>query len=342
MEATNNPDSGIGLYDGVEQIANLEGLMNPEMDKAEDQSEAVTEEVSVTDEELVYEASEESVETDEQEQQLEVEEEEPELYTVRVKGGREVKVTLEELTNSWSRESDYRRKTQEVAEQRKTVEKQIQEAQAQFQKSQQLEQQYAALLGPMAQQLQADNQPEPDWNAAYEADPIEATKLERQYRVQKEERAKKLQAIQSEQQRLMHESQQNQQARYQQHLAEQAALLPDLIPSWSDESVKATEVEAMRKWAVESGRVSPDQINQISDAGHVALLRDAWKFSIGHEKVQAKRKPATSKKGKAVRPGSKAATPSAQRSAVKSAVGKLQQTGHYRDAADVLMNLDLD
>jgi len=311
------------------------------MDNPEDQAEAVAEEASVSEEELVFEASESVDETDSQEQHPDEEEENPDIYTVRV-NGEDVEVTLDELTQGYSRRSDYQRKTQEIAEQRKTVEKQIQEAQAQFQKSQQLEQQYAALLGPMAQQLQADNQPEPDWNAAYEADPIEATKLERQYRVQKEERAKKLQAIQSEQQRLMHESQQNQQARYQQHLAEQAALLPDLIPSWSDESVKATEVEAMRKWAVESGRVSPDQINQISDAGHVALLRDAWKFSIGHEKVQAKRKPATSKKGKAVRPGSKAAAPNAQRNAVKSAVGKLQQTGHYRDAADVLMNLDLD
>lgn len=341
MEATNNPDSGIGLYDGVEQLANMEGLMNPEMDKPEDQSEAVAD-ASVTDEELVYEASEESVETDEQEQQLEVEEEEPELYTVRVKGGREVKVTLDELTNSWSRESDYRHKTQELGEQRRAVEKQIQEAQASIQNTQQLEQQYAALLGPMAQQLQADNQPEPDWNAAFEADPIEATKLERQYRVQKEDRAKKLQAIQAEQQRLMRESQQNQQTQHQQHLAEQAALLPELIPTWADETVKAKEVEAMREWAVKSGRVSPDQINQISDAGHVALLHDAWRFSLGQAKVQAKRKTATSKKGQAVRPGSKAGAPNAQSTAVKNAAGTFKQTPNVRNASDLIAELNLD
>lgn len=341
MTTPNTPDSGIGLYEGVEQLSNLAGLMDPEMDTPEEQAEAVTEEVSATDEELVYEASEESVETDEQEQELSAEEEQPDIYTVRV-NGEDVEVTFDELTKGYSRESDYRRKTQEVAEQRKTVERQIQEAQAQFQKTQQMEQQYAELLPKLAQQLQADNQPEPDWNAAYEADPIEATKLERQYRAQKEERAKKLQAIQSEQQRLMQESQQNQQVRYQQHLAEQAQLLPDLIPAWADEAVKATEVEAMREWAVKSGRVSPDQINRIADAGHVALLRDAWKFSIGEAKVQAKRKPATSKKGKAVRPGSKAGTPNAQRTAVKNAAGKLKETGNYRDAADLIMNLDLD
>jgi hypothetical protein len=234
--------------------------MDPEMDTPEEQVEAVTEEVSVTDEELVYEASEETVETDEQEQELSAEEEQPDIYTVRV-NGEDVEVTFDELTKGYSRESDYRRKTQEVAEQRKTVERQIQEAQAQFQKTQQMEQQYAELLPKLAQQLQADNQPEPNFDEAYAADPIEASRLERQYRVQKEDRAKKLHAIQSEQQRLMRESQQGQQVQYQQHLATQAALLPDLIPAWKDEAVKATEVEAMRKWAVESGRVSPDQIN---------------------------------------------------------------------------------
>jgi hypothetical protein len=319
----------------------MAGLMDPEMDTPEEQVEAVAEEASVTDEELVYEASEETVETEEQEQELSAEEEQPDIYTVRV-NGEDVEVTFDELTKGYSREADYRRKTQEVAEQRKTVERQIQEAQAQFQKTQQMEQQYAELLPKLAQQLQADNQPEPDWDAAFAADPIEATKLERQYRVQKEDRAKKLQAIQSEQQRLMQESQQGQQARYQQHLAEQAQLLPDLIPAWKDEAVKATEVEAMRKWAVESGRVSPDQINQISDAGHVALLHDAWKFSLGQAKVQEKRKAATSKKGKAVRPGSKANTPNAQSAAVKNAAGTFKQTPTVRNASEYIAELNLD
>jgi hypothetical protein len=341
MTTPNTPEPGIGLYDGVDAISNMTSLMDPGMDTPEEQVDAVAEEASVTDEELVYEASEESVETEDQEQELSAEEEQPDVYTVRV-NGEDVEVTFDELTKGYSRESDYRRKTQEVAEQRRAVEKQIQEAQAQFQKTQQLEQQYAALLGPMAQQLQADNQPEPDWNAAFEADPIEATKLERQHRVQKEERAKKLQAIQAEQQRLMRESQQNQQVQHQQHLTEQAALLPDLIPAWADETVKAKEVEAMREWAVKSGRVSPDQINQISEAGHVALMYDAWKFSLGQAKVQAKRKTATSKKGKAVRPGSKAGAPNAQSVAVKNAAGTFKQTPNVRNASDLIAELNLD
>jgi hypothetical protein len=98
----------------------------------------------------------------------------------------------------------------------------------------------------------------------------------------------------------------------------------------------------MREWAVKSGRVSPDQINQISDAGHVALLYDAWKFGIGQAKVQSKRKTATSKKGKAVRPGSKAGTPNAQSTAVKNAAGTFQQTPTVRNASEYIAELNLD
>lgn len=340
MTTPNTPDNGIGLYDGVEAISNLANLMDPEMDIPEEQAETVTDEVSVSEEEQAYEASELEEETDEHENELSEEEEQPEVYSVRV-NGEDVEVTFDELTKGYSRESDYRRKTQDVAEQRKTVEKQIQEAQAQFQRSQQLEQQYAELLPQLAQQLQADVQGDINWEEAYQADPIEAMKLERQHKAQQEAKATKLQAIQAEQQRLMQSSQQSQQAQYQQHLAEQAQLLPELIPAWSDEKVKADEVALMRKWAVDSGRVSADQINRISDAGHVALLRDAWKFSVGEQRVNAKRKATTSKKGRAVRPGSKA-TPNAKRTAAKNAAGKLKQTGSYRDAADLLMTLDLD
>ncbi|MBT5637986.1 MAG: hypothetical protein HOJ16_05445 [Candidatus Peribacter sp.] len=340
MTTPNTPDSGIGLYDGADAISNMTSLMDPGMDTPEEQVEAVADEASVTDEELVYEASEESVETDEQDQNPVEEEEQPDVYTVRV-NGEDVEVTLDELTKGYSRQSDYQRKTQEVAEQRRAVEKQYQEAQASIQNTQQLEQQYAALLGPMAQQLQADNQPEPDWNSAYEADPIEATKLERQYRVQKEERAKKLQAIQSEQQRLMQESKQRQQVQYQQHLVDQQKLLLEAIPEWVDEKVRDKEVSEMRTWMVESGRFTPEQVNQVSFAGHVVSIRESYMFSRGQAKVQEKRKAATSKKGKTIRPGSKAGAP-AQSTAVKNAAGKLQQTGSYRDAADLLLELDLD
>jgi hypothetical protein len=341
MTTPNTPDSGIGLYDGADAISNMAGLMDPEMDTPEEQVEAVADEASVTDEELVYEASEETVETDEQDQNPVEEEEQPDVYTVRV-NGEDVEVTLDELTKGYSRQSDYQRKTQEVAEQRRAVEKQIQEAQASIQNTQQLEQQYIALLPELEAKLLSEQEEPVDWNAAYAADPIEATRLERQHRVQQEDRAKKLQAIQAEKQRLMQENQQRQQVQYKQHLADQQKLLLEAIPEWADEKVRDKDVSAMRTWMVDSGRFTPEQVNQISYAGHVLSIRESYLFSLGQAKVQEKRKAATSKKGKAVRPGSKANTPNAQSAAVKNAAGTFQQTPTVRNASEYIAELNLD
>jgi hypothetical protein len=47
-------------------------------------------------------------------------EEEPELYVVKV-GGKEERVSLDELTNGYQRQQDYTRKTQELAQQRQEI-----------------------------------------------------------------------------------------------------------------------------------------------------------------------------------------------------------------------------
>jgi hypothetical protein len=66
---------------------------------------------------------EESQEEEAQEEGEEAEEdaEEPGRYTIKI-NGQEQKVTLQELKDGYSREQDYRRKTAEVAEQRKAIE----------------------------------------------------------------------------------------------------------------------------------------------------------------------------------------------------------------------------
>ena len=338
-----NTPQGIGKVEGLEQIFNLANLEDPETDTPRDEPETVADEASVLEaEDAVYEAVEDATdETDFEEHDSDEGEEQPELYTVKV-DGEDVQVTFEELQKGYSRESDYRRKTQQVAAKRREAEKEIEAATLHAQQIQQERAQYAQLLPQLAAQLQAENTDETiNWQAAYDADPIEASRLEHTHRAAKESREKKLKAIQSEQQRLMQENQQRHQGQLQQHLAEQARLLPELIPEWTDETVASTEREALKKWAVDSGHVQSEHINQISEASHVALLRKAWLYDQGKAKVQEQRKAsATSKKGRPVRPGSKASAPSSGRSATKKAVGKLKQTGHYRDAAAVLMTLD--
>ena len=68
--------------------------------------------------EEALEAESEEDEAEEEELDEDEVEEESEVYAVKV-DGEELEVTLEELVNGYSRQSDYTKKTQEISEQRK-------------------------------------------------------------------------------------------------------------------------------------------------------------------------------------------------------------------------------
>ena len=155
----------------------FESFLTPEEDKVEEAvaetEEAVEEEV--LEEELeAPETLEEDVEDEEEfdeedeldEEQTNVEEEAPQLQTFTVKvDGQEVEVTQEELINGYSRQQDYTRKTQELSQQRKTIEQQ----QAELAQRDAI---YSQLLPKMEAQLKGELANEPDWNALYEDDPV--------------------------------------------------------------------------------------------------------------------------------------------------------------------------
>ena len=111
--------------------------------------------------------SEESYEESEVEQDEEVEEqEEPQKFRVKA-AGEEREVTLDELIKSYQLGTDYTKKSQAVAEERKAVEAErhaVQEAKA-------LRDQYAQRLEMMEQMLRPQDESE---NLAYlkETDPI--------------------------------------------------------------------------------------------------------------------------------------------------------------------------
>jgi hypothetical protein len=132
------------------------------------------------------------------------------------------------------RQSDYTRKTQQLAQQRK-------EAEA-------LQQDYAQRvqhLNQFAQNLQQQPDiPEPQWTADPQAwerlrheDPVQFV-LEkdaaRDRQLARQERAQQMQYLQSEQQQL-------QQQQFAQHLETERQNLLELIPAWSDKETAKTE-----------------------------------------------------------------------------------------------------
>lgn len=254
--------------------------------------------------------------------------EQADTFTVKV-NGEEIEVSLDELRNGYSRQADYTKKSQTLAEERKAFQ---QDRDAVL-----LERtQYSQLLGALQQQLQAFDEPAPDFDRLYEEDPIEASRLERQYRQRTEQRAQKMQAIAIEQQRVNDANAQEQQEQMRGLITQEAARLPDVIPEWKDEKVAAKEREELKSYLIDSG-VAEEELGALVRASHIAVLRKAMLFDKGQSRVRKARKAGQS--GKTVRSGSRQqqVKPSARKT--KAAYQRLKERGTAENAASLIESL---
>ena len=327
---TNNAKP-IGLQTNLEQTEqSFESFLTPNEQPENEIEEQATEEL-VNEEEIIeddepYEEELEAAEEDEpQEDQVEEEEsEQPQLYTIKV-DGEETEVTLEELQNGYSRQRDYTRKTQELAQQRKAIE-------AKYQEVSQKDAIYSQLLPKMEETLKGELENEPDWNALYEADPIAYVREKDIWN----EKKQKLQAVQAESQRLQQESAMAQQQKLQQFLQYGNQQLLEQIPEWQDNEVASKEKMAIRDYGVNVLGYTPQEMDSVYDYRVLLGLRNAW---LQHKTQQATKVKPTEKKAAArtARPGTsnvpKSTTP------VKKARQKLAKTGKVQDAAKLFEQL---
>lgn len=174
--ATTGPQGSVSAFDKMLAFLDTEDTGEGHAEAAADEEAETPPESAVSaEDELDAEAGaedegEESAESDEEAEG----DEKPAgdtLYTVIV-DGKEEQVTQSELLAGYSRQADYTRKTQALAEERKQLgsEKQtlVQERQ-----------EYAALLPKLRAMLEGDGQEEPNWEALRRADPVKAV-LEKQ------------------------------------------------------------------------------------------------------------------------------------------------------------------
>lgn len=333
-EQVGNPDTGIGLHEATLAISKLLGPEEDNQDEAEaldpeeGQAEAEYEEEASDEEETEYD---DEADLDEEDSDEEGAQELPDDVTVKVKvDGQELEVTLAELRSGYSRTSDYTRKAQALAEERKAF-------QGEAETIRQERAQYAELLPLLQQQLMQQASAEPDWDTLYNEDPIEAARLERQWRKSREDQTYRLQAIQAEQQRLAQEAATDQARAIQAFVEAERARLPDVIPEWKDQAVMVQEAKDLRDWAVAQG-LSEQEIESLRQASHVALLRKAMLYDKGRTKVQQS-KVAPKKSAKVIRPGSSGSQASGRPTEVKRASQRLAHSGRISDAAALLDKL---
>jgi len=306
----------------------VKAMMAPVEDNAESDDAPVENVQFETEGEIEVETEIEPTEDAEDGAEEETDEQ-PDLYTVKV-NGEEIEVTFDELLSGYSRQSDYTRKSQDLAEQRKLVQQMEQEIAAE-------RQQYSQLLPAMKQQLEQQMQAEPDWDKLYEKNPIEATRLEREWRKAKEQRQAQIQAVEAEQQRMTQIQQRQLNEQRQKQLQAEQERLQSLIPDWKKPEVAQKEAAEIRDFLIGKGFAEED-VNNITHAGVVALARNAMLFERGQRKISEAKSGNRQQGPKTIRAGSKGTQPQ-KRSAVKEAQTRLRQTGRVNDAAAVIKSL---
>jgi hypothetical protein len=312
MDDTNPQGSAKTVDQAAAQIFGMLDPQQPEDGQVEEVAAEETAEYVESEPEEMEAASEEAVEA-----------EEPPRYRVKV-DNEEVEVTLDELLKGYSRTSDYTKKTQTLAEQRKQVEAERQR----IEEAAKLRDQYAQRLSVIEQMLAS--QPEEDLTSLKETDPIGYTmKI-----AERMEREKQVQAIRAEQQQIAQKQQAEYQENLRRHLALEAEKLSQAIPEMSD-PVKG---EVIRKEIKDFARAigwSEQELAQIYD--HRAVL--ALYKGLQHEKLQ-KSKPVATKKvaeaPKMLKPGTTGKQTTAEQDAVKKLQQRLAKTGDRRDAARLL------
>jgi hypothetical protein len=290
-------------------IEEAEEVIEPEIDEFEEQDEEL-----VDEEDLEYDDEEDG----EEETEVEEVEEQP-VYRVTV-DGEEIEVTQDELINGYSRQQDYTRKTQELANQRKTIEQQAQELA-------QRDAIYAQLLPKMEAQLQGELVNEPDWDSLYNDDPIAFVREKQLW----DEKKEKLKAAQAEQQRLQQESYAQQQQLIAQQVQEGQQKLLEIIPEWKNAEVASKEKLAIRDYGINVLGYSPQEMDAIYDYRALLGLRNAW---LNSKTVEAtKKKPTQKAPARVARPGTTTRKKSV--APAKRAKQVLAKTGKVQDAAKV-------
>ena len=321
----------------------INGLLNPKEEETIGQQEPPKEEIkqnspepqneeSSTEEQPLEQENQETESQDEvtedvsqSEEQIETQEkqdstEEP-TYTVKV-AGQEFNVTLDELRNGYSRDADYRRKTEDLAYDKK-----------QFQtESEKQRQDYSTKLSELNQMMSvAQQQLNAEINSAdleklYEEDPTEAARIEHRLKKKQEKLNQAMQKTQSEQKK-----------QFDGFLQDQQRKLVQKMPEFSNPD-KASQLKSSMKSTLNSYGFNDQEIAQVYDHRIVMLVNDAMKFR-NMQKAKPNMAKKISKPGKVFSSGVKQSKADINLKTRKDKLSRLRKSGSTKDAASIFLDM---
>jgi len=276
--------------------------------------------------ELQAEANDSEAESDESYDESEVEQEdeqdeqeEPQKFRVKA-AGEEREVTLDELIKSYQLGTDYTKKSQAVAEERKAVEAERQRVE----EARYLRDQYAERLQIIEQML--NQQPETE-NLDYlkENDPIGyAVKV-----AEMSQREKQLAQVQAERQRIAEQQQLERQEQLGHVIQAEARKLAEAIPEYADPQKGEVTRRELREFGLRLG-FSEQELSGVYDSRQVLTL---WK-AMQYDKLQSS-KPGITKRvneaPKVVKSG--VSQPREGGDELRKLKARAKQTGRVADAA---------
>ena len=291
---------------------------------AEDEEEEDEVETEEDSEEEQTEEEVEEAETDEEEVEEEAEEEVPTTFKVTV-DGEEIEVDIDELKDGYQRQSDYTRKAQALAEERKKNEA-IHDERIRLEQERQM---YANGLA-MLKQTQEDNLAkfkDINWEQLKEDDQYE-------YMVKKEEFREAQEKVRNvEEQMRVVQQQQIAQAQRQrvEYVQTEMGKLAEVLPDWNN--IKGD----VKAYAISQG-FEPQEIEMLADHRSIVLLKKAMDFDKLTEKVKPKKK-AVKKVPKVQKSGRGKPKAEANNEQVKKKRTRLKKSGNTKDAASVFMDM---
>ena len=322
-----NNDSVQGAAKSIEGLMDTKGVIKkPQKEAAPVEPKEEVEAKAETETEVKQQAETQQEETQEVAEQEEasqdenaIEEQTTDLHQVIV-NGEKIDVDLEELKAGYQKDADYRRKTEELAIEKRELKAEEDRLNKQYStKMEDLNSLVATLNAEINNDMNSK-----ELDALWEEDPTEAAKVDR--RIQKRKNT-----IQQAQQKLRD----HQQAQFQEILREEQKKLHLKHPEIAD-PIKGTTVKSNIMNYLSSKGFSNEDVARIYDSRYFDVIMDGMNFnkskSVKPGLVSKKVKPS-----KFVKSGTKSTKEELNSKTRLNQIKALKKSGNPKDATDLLL-----
>ena len=248
-----------------------------------------------------------------------IEEQTTNLHQVTV-NGEKIDVDLEELKAGYQKDADYRRKTEEIAIEKRQLQSESDRLKNEYStKMDDLNSLTATLNAELNSELNSK-----ELDKLYEEDPTEAAKLERKLRRRRE-------GLQQSQQKLKRHQEQE----FQKILTEEQRKVAIKHPEIADPLKGATVKTNMRNYLFQRG-FSDQEISGIYDSRMFDVVMDGMKFLNSARPVKTNFAKKIVKPSQVVKPGVKSTKDEKDSKSRLAQIKTLKKSGNTKDAVNLL------